>query len=157
MITKASLEAYRTKLEEQLVYVEGILQNFDELAGVRSPDIEVVAGEVKDIRSHPRTTQRPRAVPDATKQRRIRGVLSSVREILPELPDPFDKNDIMAKLWEKNSDLAGSVSAANLRNTLRILVKAGKINVEIEPTSTRCGRYSRKRAAELNEALIVNQ
>lgn len=147
---KEILEAYKADLEEQLVLVKAMLKRFDKLGGGTPVGPPRSVSDLKDSASHSNLIQ-------MFTQPRIRGVLSSVREILPELPDPFDKNDIMARLRVSDSVFARSVTAANLRNTLRILVKNGEIKVEIEPTSRSCGKYSLRRAAELNEALLVNE
>jgi len=144
---KSNLEAYRRQLEEQLTLVDALLRNFDRIAGVPSDLFEPEIGSgVSPLRSVPNPFQ-PQAVPNVRKQTRVRGVLAAVKEIIEELAEPFDKNDLMARLKDRDADLAANISTANLRNTLRILTRQGVIRVQTEATSTKCARYIAKRTA----------
>ena len=50
---------------------------------------------------------------------RVRGVLAAVKDVLENLTGPFDKYDVMAKLKDKDPELAAKLSSANLRNTFK--------------------------------------
>jgi hypothetical protein len=148
MITKASLQAYRDQLQNQLDLVYAMLDNFNRLAGVPSDTLDLGAPSGTGLRAVPSTSQQVFTIPaSGTKQPRVRGVLAAVREIVDDLTGPFDKNDIMAKLREKDSEFAAIVTTANLRNTLRLLSKTGEIEVQVDATSKSCAKYVRKRAA----------
>jgi hypothetical protein len=144
---KSNLQAYRRQLEEQLALVDEVLRNFDRIAGVSSDLFEPAIGAgVSPLRSVPNPFQ-PQAVPNARKQTRVRGVLAAVREIIEELAGPFDKNDLLTRLKDKDADLADNISPANMRNTLRILTRQNVIQVQTEATSTKCARYIVTRTA----------
>jgi hypothetical protein len=145
MLTKASLQAYRDQLLRQMDLVDSLIENFYKLAG--AADSDLLSTAVTSLRAVPSAPQQMFTVPTATRQPRVRGVLAAVREIVEEMPGSFDKNDIMAKLKERDPDLAANTSAANLRNTLRILAKSGDITVQVNATSTTCAQYVSKRAA----------
>jgi hypothetical protein len=81
------------------------------------------------------------AVSDLNKRQRVRGVLTAVKGLIPELPEVFDRNDVFKKLKEKNPDLAARVSLENLRSTLRSLAKGRLIELRKEATSTTPARY----------------
>lgn len=144
-MNKANLKAYRDQLQRQLDLVDDLLANFDRIAGVSDNAFESTASAGANLRSVP--ASEPRLVARIEKQPRVRGVLAAVREIVEGFSGPFDKNDVMAKLREKDSDLAASVSPGNLRNTLRLLAKNGDIKVQIDATSTTCAKYVTKRTA----------
>lgn len=146
MITKANLQAYKNKLLQQLDLVDGLLDNFDRIAGVADDAFEP-ARAAAALRAVPDVSQPMFEFGGANKQRRVRGVLAAVREIVEELSGPFDKNDVMAKLRERHPELARSVSPANLRNTLRLLAKNGDIDRQTDATSTTCATYVSKRTA----------
>lgn len=86
-------------------------------------------------------------VQDQTRKRRVRGVLAAVRELIPELPDVFDRKDVLERLKQKNQYLASRVTLENLRGTLRSLAKTGEIELRAEATRTQPTRYGVRRAA----------
>jgi hypothetical protein len=147
MITKANLQAYKDKLLQQLDLVDGLLDNFDRIAGVADDAFESARVTGAALRAVPDISQPMLEFGGANRQRRVRGVLAAVREIVQDLSGPFDKNQVRAKLTEKDPDLAASVSPANLRNTLRLLAKNGDITVQTDATSTTCAKYVSKRTA----------
>ena len=79
--------------------------------------------------------------------RRVRGVLAVVRQLIPQLPQPFDRRQILEKLKEVEPELAAKVTLGNLRNTLRLLAREGSIELIEEGTSLRPARYATKRVA----------
>jgi hypothetical protein len=73
---------------------------------------------------------------------RVRGVLAAARKAIEQLPSPFDKNQLLAKLVEINEEFADKkVTGANIRNALRLLTQEGVIKVESEASATTCARY----------------
>lgn len=142
-LNKEILEAYKRQLLDQLDFVEGMLENFNRLAGEIDDPSGHVGSTVAPLRSVSSISQKSRI----NRPPRVRGVLAAVKDILENLPGPFDKNDIMAKLKDKDPDLAARLSPANLRNTLRSLAKSGYIEVQIDATSTTCAKYVSKRVA----------
>jgi hypothetical protein len=81
------------------------------------------------------------------KPRRVRGVLAAVNRLIPDLPETFDRNDVMERLREQQPALAARVTLENLRGTLRILAKQNKIELRSEATNTQPARYVVRRAA----------
>jgi len=79
--------------------------------------------------------------------RRVRGVLAVVRQLIPQLPQPFDRRQILEKLQEVEPELAAKVTLANLRNTLRLLAREGSIELIEESTSLKPARYATKKVA----------
>ena len=79
--------------------------------------------------------------------RRVRGVLAMVRQLIPQLPQPFDRRQILKKLQEVEPELAAKVTLGNLRNTLRLLAREGSIELIEEATSVRPARYATKKVA----------
>ncbi len=140
-----SLQDYRNLLQEQLDIADAMLENFSKLAEM-AVAFEGAGTPVAQFSSGPSLSAHPHAVPSVRKQPRIRGVLAAVREIVEDLSGPFDKNDVMALLKEKDSDLAANVSPSNLRNTLRILARKGHIKVQLDATSKTCATYVSRRA-----------
>lgn len=73
---------------------------------------------------------------------RVRGVLAGARKAIEQLPSPFDKNQLLAKLAEIDEEFADKkVTGANIRNALRLLTQKGVIKVESEATATTCAKY----------------
>lgn len=142
-LNKEILEAYKRRLLDQLDFVEGMLENFNELGGMTDDTSEHRGSPVAPLRSVSNISQKSRV----NRPPRVRGVLAAVKDILENLPGLFDKNDIMAKLKDKDPKLAAKLSPANLRNTLRSLAKSGYIEVQIDATSTRCAKYVKRVAA----------
>src|SRR6185437_13669607 len=103
-------------LVDQLEIVDGMLDGLSRLALRNEAGPLVISAAppavVASINRH------ADAAGEATTQKRVRGVLAAVREIVQELQGPFDKNDVMAKLSERDPKLAAKVSTANLRNAL---------------------------------------
>lgn len=79
--------------------------------------------------------------------RRVRGVLAIVRQLVPQLSQPFDRRQVLEKLQEVEPELAAKVTLANLRNTLRLLAREGSVVLVEEPTSLRPARYAAKKVA----------
>jgi hypothetical protein len=145
MISRTDLLAFKRDLVEQLEIVDAMLDGLDRLARMnQSEPFTISAASPAPVSS---IVQHAQAVGSPSKQQRVRGVLTAVREVVQELQGPFDKNDIMAKLKEKHPKLAAKVSSANLRNTLRLLGKKGDIKVEVDATSVTCAKYVSKRVA----------
>ena len=142
-LNKEILEAYKGRLLDQLDFVDGMLENFNKLAGMTDDPSEHGGSTVATLRSVSSISQKSRV----SRPPRVRGVLAAVKDILENLPGPFDKNDVMAKLKDKDPELAAKLSPANLRNTLRSLAKSGYIEVQIDATSTSCAKYVSKRVA----------
>ena len=145
MLNREALLAFKQELLEQVESVDALLEGLDRMA--RRNDSQPVAISVGSLAAVSSITQHGQAVRRVPKQQRVRGVLSAVREVVQGLREPFDKNDIMLKLKEKHPELAANVSAANLRNTLRLLSKNGDIKVEVDATSVTCAKYVCKRVA----------
>jgi hypothetical protein len=81
-----------------------------------------------------------------TRQPRVRGVLAAARKAIEQLPTPFDKNQLVAKLIEADEDFAHKkITGANIRNALRLLTQDGVIKVESEATATSCAKYVKAR------------
>jgi len=153
-LTRESLEAYKRLLLEQLELTDSMIRNLDKVGG---------ADVAESVTPMPTTSDTPvehgafKVVPGGSvsnisrssrvSQPRVRGVLAAVKQIVQDLPGPFDKNDIIARLRERDSELAVNISPANLRNTLRLLAKSGYIQVQIDATSTSCAKYTKKRVA----------
>ena len=77
-----------------------------------------------------------------TKQPRVRGVLAAARKAIEQLSDPFDKNQLLAKLIELDGEFAHKkITGSNIRNALRLLAQDGVIKVESEATATSCAKY----------------
>lgn len=77
-----------------------------------------------------------------TKQPRVRGVLAAARKAIEQLPSPFDKNQLLAKLVEIDEGFARKkVTGANIRSALRLLTQDGVIKIESEATATTCAKY----------------
>lgn len=77
-----------------------------------------------------------------TKQPRVRGVLAAARKAIEQLPSPFDKNQLLAKLAEIDEGFAHKkVTGANIRSALRLLTQDGVIKIESEATATTCAKY----------------
>lgn len=75
------------------------------------------------------------------KQPRVRGVLAAARKAIEQLPDPFNKNQLL-ELVEMDQELAGKeISDANIRNALRILTTKGVIKVANSATPITCAEY----------------
>jgi len=75
-------------------------------------------------------------------QPRVRGVLGAARKAIDQLPDPFDKNQLLAKLVEIDEEFANKkITGANIRNALRLLVQDKVIEVESKATATTCAKY----------------
>ena len=73
---------------------------------------------------------------------RVRGVLAAARKAIEQLPSPFDKNQLLAKLVEIDEEFAHKkVTGANIRNALRLLTQDGAIKVASEATATTCAKY----------------
>ena len=85
---------------------------------------------------------KPRLIPP--KQPRVRGVLAAARKALEQLPDPFDKNQLLQKLVELDEEFTHKrISGANIRNALRILTQEGVIRITSEATATTCAKYKK--------------
>ena len=75
-------------------------------------------------------------------QPRVRGVLAVARKAIDELPDPFDKNQLLTKLVEIDEEFAHKrITGANIRNALRKLVQDKVIEVNSKATATTCAQY----------------
>ena len=75
---------------------------------------------------------------------RVRGVLAAARKAIDQLPSPFDKNELLAKLVEIDEEFAHKkVTGANIRNALRLLTQEGVIKVESRATATTCAKYGK--------------
>lgn len=76
------------------------------------------------------------------KRPRVRGVLAAAREAVKQLPDPFDKNQLLEKLVEIDEEFTRkTITGANIRNALRLLTQEGVIRVTNEATATTCAKY----------------
>ena len=130
MITKEGLLDLRRQIEEhyrdRLKAVDLLLQTVRELE---------------------RPAPSPLRMIEVTRPRRVRGVLAVVRQLIPQLPQPFDRRQVLEKLQEVEPELAAKVTLASLRNSLRLLVREGTIQLIEEPTSLRPGRYATKKVA----------
>lgn len=77
-------------------------------------------------------------------QARVRGVLAVARKAINQLPDPFDKNQLLTKLVEIDEEFAHKrITGASIRNALRKLVQDKVIEVESKATATTCAKYVR--------------
>lgn len=77
-----------------------------------------------------------------TKQSRVRGVFAAARKAIDQLPGPFDKNQLLAKLVEIDEEFVHKkITGANIRNALRLLMKKGVIEIESKATATTCAKY----------------
>lgn len=75
------------------------------------------------------------------RQPRARGVLAAARKAIEQLPDPFNKNQLL-ELVKMDQDLAGKkISEATIRNALRILTTKGLIRVADSATPITCAKY----------------
>jgi hypothetical protein len=88
-----------------------------------------------------------KVVTEPINQKRVRGVLAAVKSVIPLLPEIFDRNDVLHILKERNPELAAKMTLGNLRGTLRLLAKAGEIELHDEATSTRPARYATRKVA----------
>jgi hypothetical protein len=89
---------------------------------------------------------------NTVKGKRVRGVLSTSRLVLKDLPTPFTRIELLAKLEEVRPDFTGKVTADSLRNTLNRLAEEGVIEVVEEASGTRPASYrlvGRKTEAEM--------
>lgn len=85
---------------------------------------------------------KPRLIPP--KQPRVRGVLAAARIAIKQLPEPFDKYQLIEKLVENDKQFdARRITGANIRNALRILTQEGLIKISNEATATTCAKYKK--------------
>ncbi|HXD30859.1 MAG TPA: hypothetical protein VN643_07080 [Pyrinomonadaceae bacterium] len=78
---------------------------------------------------------------------RVRGVRKAVEEILPDLPEVFDRVDVMRRLKETNPHFATKVTGESLRDTLRLLSKNKTLTLREEATNSRPARYAIRKIA----------
>ena len=117
-------------LEEKLFHVNALIFHLNAL--ITKHESGSARGELK--------VMPPR--PLKTKKTRVRGVLAAARKAIELLPDPFDKNQLIAKLIELDEEFARKkITNSNIRNTLRLLTQDGVIRVESEATATSCAKY----------------
>lgn len=113
-----NLWAHKRELEEELAHVNAL------------------------IRSHPYLPRSEFRIISKTKRTRVRGVLAAARKAVEQFSEPFDKNQLLAKLVEIDQDFANKrISGASIRNTLRLLTQDGIIKVQSEATATSCAKY----------------
>ena len=82
-------------------------------------------------------------MPPRPRQPRVRGVLAAAREAIEQMPGSFDKNQLLAKLKEREEFAHKEITGSNIRNALRLLTQDGVIKVESEATATSCAKYVR--------------
>src|SRR5437016_2954952 len=93
------LLVHKRELEEELAHVDAL---------IRKHQANSSKGELRVM---------PRM-----KRPRVRGVLAAARKAVDHFSEPFDKNQLLAKLIEIEKDFANKkISGANIRNTLRLL------------------------------------
>lgn len=75
------------------------------------------------------------------KQPRVRGVLAAARKAIEQLPDQFNKNQLL-DLVKMDQEFAGKkISDATIRNALRKLTTKGVIRVAHSATPLTCAEY----------------
>ena len=90
------------------------------------------------------------------KIRRVRGVLAAAREAIDQLPSPFNKNQLLAKLREDEDFADQEITAANIRSALRKLVEKKIIVVKSSATATTCALYVKATLPDQQPAPIDN-
>jgi|ERR1041384_3477696 hypothetical protein len=79
-----------------------------------------------------------------TKPARVRGVYKAAKKAVELFSsEPFDKNQLLQKVVEIDEDFANKISAANIRNALRLMTQKGIIRVETAASATKCATYVR--------------
>lgn len=88
------------------------------------------------------------------RQKRVRGVLAAARKAIEDLPDPFDRNQLGARLREDEEFAGKEISETSLRSALRQLTEEKIIAIERDATATSCATYVKNRSIE--PAPVVN-
>lgn len=119
MAHRRDLLAQRQDLDEELTHVDALIGKHQVISA---------RGELKIMR--------------LTRPRRVRGVLAAARKAIEQFSEPFDKNQLLAKVIEIDIELAHKkITGANIRNTLRLLTQDGVIKVQCEATAKTCAKY----------------
>lgn len=79
---------------------------------------------------------------------RVRGVLAAAKKAIQDLPDPFNKNELLTKLREDEYFADKKITAANIRSALRILAQKKIIVVSSNATATTCATYVKATSME---------
>lgn len=114
----------------------------------RIRDLEAYLDDLNGLISrHERSASRSKAKsPRQLKQvrptkPRVRGVLAAARKAIDQLPDQFNKNQLL-ELVKRDQELAGKkISDATIRNALRKLTTKGVIRVAHSATPLTCAEY----------------
>jgi len=121
------LLSHRQELDEELVHVNALIVKYQS------------ASSKGDLRMMPK----PKSQTEI-KQPRVRGVLAAAKKAVEQLSDPFDKNQLLAKLVEIDGEFAHKkITGPNIRNALRLLTQNGVIRVESAATATKCAKYKK--------------
>jgi hypothetical protein len=136
------LENLLSRREEVLTSKRALEQELDELNALITRYQSGSSKEELRTRSPLRELNEP-------KQPRVRGVLAAARKAIEQLPGPFDKNQLLTKLREDEEFADKKITAANVRNALRMLTQQKMIKVKRNATATSCATYIR---VTLNEA-----
>lgn len=134
---KDHLVSEQEKIAEQLRLVNRLIQTESGAVETSAEDLSVSDTSTSESKVVQLTT-----VPEK-KQTRVRGVLAAARSAIKDLPDPFDKNQLLAKLEEMDAAFAKKITSSNIRNTLRLLTQSGVIRVSSEATAVSCAKYSK--------------
>lgn len=73
--------------------------------------------------------------------KRVRGTLKAAKRAADALSEPFTRSELIAKIEQDNPALAGKISPAAQRSTIRTLLKDNWIVVTEEATETTEAKY----------------
>lgn len=73
--------------------------------------------------------------------KRVRGTLKAAKRAADALPDAFTRSELFAKIEQDNPALAGKISPAAQRSTIRTLLKDNWIVIVEEATETTEAKY----------------
>jgi hypothetical protein len=73
----------------------------------------------------------------------VRGTLKAAKKAAETLDGPFTRAELFAQVEQDNPALAGKISPAAQRSTIRTLLKDMVIVVREEPTATTEAKYER--------------
>ena len=138
------LDSLLSRREEVLTSKRALEQELDELNALITRYQSGSSKEELRTRSQLRELNNPR-------QPRVRGVLAAARKAIEQLPSPFDKNQLLTKLREDEEFADKKITAANVRNALRMLTQQKIIKVKRNATATSCAMYIRATPIAANQ------
>jgi hypothetical protein len=114
------------ELDEELGHVKALIMTYES------------ASSKRELRMMPKPKMQI-----VIKQPRVRGVLAAAKRAIEELPEPFDKNQLLEKLKQDEVFADKEITGPNIRNALRLLTQSGVLRVESPATATQCAKYKK--------------